>query len=78
MELKLKDNKFYILLYKEGADEHMSAFDDMSTSIKSIKEVMRKVQISSDLQLMLIQYEGGTFRTKTIPWDIIAMELAKE
>ncbi len=78
MELRLKDNKFYILLYKEGAEDRMSAFDDMATSIKSLKEVIRKAQSSSDIQLMLIQYEGGTFRTKTIPWDTIAMELAKE
>ena len=78
MELKVKDNRFYILLFKEGTEERMSVFDDMSTSIKSIKEIMRKAQSSSDIQLMLIQYESGTFRTKTIPWDIIAMELAKE
>lgn len=78
MELKVKENNFYILLNKKEKFNQMSVFDELSGSVKSLKELMKKGSNSDDLELMSLQYEGKGFKIKTIPWNVIAMELIKE
>jgi len=78
MELKVKENNFYILINKNEKSNQMSVFDELSTSVKSLKELMKKGSSSNDLELMSIQYEEEQFKVKAIPWNIIAMELVKE
>lgn len=78
MELKVKENNFYILINKKDISDQLSVFDDLSSSVTVLKDLMKKGQNSEELELMNIQYEGEQFKIKTISWNVIAMELIKE
>ena len=56
----------------------MSIFDALSPSVQKLKELMEGGITSEELELMSVQYEEEQFKIKSIPWNVIAMELVKE
>lgn len=78
MELVIKENTFYILLNKQGEISQLSIFDALSPSVQKLKELMEGGITSEELELMSVQYEEEQFKIKSIPWNVIAMELVKE
>jgi hypothetical protein len=78
MEFQVKDNTFYVLLNKDGKANMMMVFNELSPSVKKVKEYLKNGTKTEDLELMSITYKNDNFEIKTIPWNIIAMELIKE
>jgi hypothetical protein len=78
MEFQVKDNTFYVLLNKEGKTNSLMIFSELSPSVKKVKEYLKSGIKTETLELMSLNYKGESFEVKTIPWNIIAMELIKE
>jgi hypothetical protein len=78
VEFQVKDNTFYVLLNKEGKTNSMMVFNELSPSVKKVKEYLKSGTKTETLELMSITYKNDNFEIKTIPWNIIAMELIKE
>ena len=78
MAFEVKDNTFYVLLNKEKNANSMTIFSDLTPSVKKVKEYLKKGVTTDTIELMSIIYKNENFEIKTIPWNIIAMELIKE
>lgn len=78
MRLEVKENTFYILVDKHEENNQMSLFDDLSSSVKILKEAMKKELNADKFELMSVEYDEEQFKIKTVPWSIIALELIKE
>jgi hypothetical protein len=78
MEFQVKDNTFYVLLNKDIKANSMMIFSDLTPSVKKVKEFLKNGAKTETLELMSINYKSENFEIKTIPWNIIAMELIKE
>jgi len=78
MRLEVKENIFYILVDKHEENNQMSLFDDLSSSVKVLKETMKKELNANKFELMSVEYDEEQFKIKTVPWSIIALELIKE
>ena len=78
MRLEVKENTFYILVDKHEENSQMSLFDDLSSSVKVLKEAMKKELNADKFELMSVEYDEEQFKIKTVPWSIIALELIKE
>jgi len=78
MRLEVKENTFYILVDKHEENNQMSLFDDLSSSVKVLKEAMKKELNADKFELMSVEYDEEQFKIKTVPWSIIALELIKE
>jgi len=78
MEFEVKDNMFYVLLNKEEKASSMMVFNELSPSVKKVKEYLKNGIKTETLELMSVTYKNDNFEIKTIPWNIIATELIKE
>jgi len=78
MEFEVNDNTFYILVNNAEKINKMTVFDSLQPSIKKVKEYLRQGLDSDNMELMSINYKDDRFEIKSIPWNIIAMELIKE
>jgi hypothetical protein len=78
MEFEVKDSTFYVLLKKVEKANTMTVFNELSPSVKKVKEYLKNGVKTENLELMSVAYKSENFEIKTIPWNIIAMELIKE
>jgi hypothetical protein len=78
MEFPVKDNTFYVLLNKNGKANSLMVFSELLPSVKKVKEHLKSGTKTETLELMSVTYKNDNFEIKTIPWNIIAMELIKE
>jgi pseudouridine-5'-phosphate glycosidase len=78
MELIVKENKFFMLLEKQGSKKEIRIYDDMSPAIAVIKGSLKKGITSENIELLSIEIKDEKFEIKTIPWNVIATQLIKE
>jgi len=75
MEMKVKNNEFWILENKK--DDEKTLFNELGDSIKHIKQSMKKGLESDDLELMHIVLDEENMKFKEVSWKDIAMKLMK-
>jgi pseudouridine-5'-phosphate glycosidase len=78
MEMTVKDNKFFMLLEKQGSKKEIRIYDEMNPAIAMIKGSLKKGVTSENIELLSIEIKEEKFEIKTIPWDVIATQLIKE
>jgi len=78
MEMIVKENKFFMLLEKQGARKEIRLYDEMSPAIAVIRGSLKKGITSENIELLSIEIKDEKFEIKTIPWNIIATHLIKE
>ena len=77
MELVVKDNKFVMLIEKQGAKKDVRLYDEIKPAITKIKESIKSGNSSENVELLTIEIKQDKFEIKTIAWDYIATELVK-
>jgi len=78
MEILVKENKFFMLLEKQGAKKEIRIYDEMNPAIAMIKDSLKKGITSENIELLSIEIKEEKFEIKTIPWNVIATQLIKE
>lgn len=78
MEILVKENKFFMLIEKQGSKKEIRIYDEMKPAIAKIKKSLKGGTKSENVELLSIEVKGDKFEIKTIPWDFIATELIKE
>ena len=78
MVFEVRGNTFYVLLNKQEETYMMMVFDELTPSVKKLREYLKNGINTTELELMSVQYKEGQFVIQTIPWNVIAMELVKE
>jgi len=78
MEMTVKDNKFFMLLEKQGSKKEIRIYDEMNPAITTIKGSLKKGITSENIELLSIEIKEEKFEIKTIPWNVIATQLIKE
>jgi pseudouridine-5'-phosphate glycosidase len=78
MEITVKDNKFFMLLEKQGTRKEIRIYDEMNPAIAMIKGSLKKGITSENIELLSIEIKEEKFEIKTIPWSVIATQLIKE
>jgi len=78
MEILVKENKFFMLLEKQGSKKEVRIYDEMNPAITMIKGSLKKGVTSENIELLSIEIKEEKFEIKTIPWNIIATHLIKE
>lgn len=75
MEMKIKDDKFFVL--EVGDDKWI--YDSESTAIKSMKEVLSKTADanSENVSILEINAKEKKWEVKELPWSRIAISLIK-
>lgn len=77
-ELEVKENRFYVLRIKQENSEKITLHNEMSSSVKRLKEALKSGMSPEDIELMSIDVRGEKFEIKGVPWSVIAAELVKE
>ena len=78
MEFLVKENKFYMLIEKQGSKKEIRIYDEMKPAITMIKGSLKIGTTSANIELLSIEIKEEKFEIKTIPWDVIATQLIKE
>jgi hypothetical protein len=78
MEILVKENKFFMLLEKQGSKKEIRIYDEMNPAIAKIKSSLKKGTTSENIELLSIEIKEEKFEIKTIPWNVIATQLIKE
>jgi hypothetical protein len=78
MEILVKENKFFMLLEKQGSKKENRIYDEMSPAIARIKKSLKEGASSENIELLSIEIKEEKFEIKTIPWNVIATYLIKE
>jgi pseudouridine-5'-phosphate glycosidase len=78
MALVVKENKFYMLIEKQGSKKEIRIFDEMKPAITMIRGSMKTGTSSENIELLSIEIKEEKFEIKTIPWNVIATLLIKE
>jgi hypothetical protein len=78
MALVVKENKFYMLIEKQGSKKEIRIYDEMNPAIIMIKGSLKKGVTSENIELLSIEIKEEKFEIKTIPWNVIATQLIKE
>jgi len=78
MEMTVKDNKFFMLLEKQGSKKEIRIYDEMNPAIAMIRGSLKKGVTSENIELLSIEIKEEKFEIKTIPWNVIATQLIKE
>lgn len=78
MEIVVKENKFFMLMEKQGSKKEIRIYDEMNPAIITIKGSLKKGITSENIELLSIEVKEEKFEIKTIPWNIIATQLIKE
>lgn len=78
IELLVKENKFFMLIEKEGSKKEIRIYDEMKPAISKVKEALKSGKKSENVELLSIEIEEEKFEIKTIPWNVIATHLIKE
>jgi len=75
MELKIKDDVFYVL----ETSEEKSLFDTESDAVGKLKDAVAKNPEldSENVSIIEVNMQGEKWEMKTIPWSKIAMELLR-
>ena len=75
MELKVKDDAFYVLI----ASDEKRVYDSESDAISSLKTlVAEKKKIDpEDVNIFEVNIAGEKWEIKSVPWSKIAIELMK-
>ena len=74
-ELCVKENKFYILIKKDGKDREIRLYANMDTPIKRIKEWLRQGVEPDSLELVTVEVKEEKYLIQGIPWSVIASKL---
>lgn len=77
-ELEVKENKFYVLRVKREDGEETTLHNEISSSVKRIKDSLKSGASPDSVELMSIDIKGEQFEIKGVPWSVIAAELVKE
>lgn len=78
MEIVVKENKFFMLLEKQGSKKEIKLYDEMNPAITMIKGSLKKGVTSENIELLSVEIKEDKFEIKTIPWNVIATHLIKE
>jgi hypothetical protein len=78
MEMLVKENKFYMLLEKQGSKKEIRIYDEMNPAIAMIRGSLKKGTTSENIELLSIEIKEEKFEIKTIAWNVIATQLIKE
>lgn len=73
MELKLKENKFWIL--ESSKDKRI--YDNQTEPINTIKRLMKEDIKAKDIKLYVVDIGTKEMQIKNVSWDEIAEELIK-
>ena len=77
-ELKVKENKFYLLTKKDGKNREITLYADMELPIKRIKEYLKQGVEPDNLELVSVEVREDKYLIQGIPWSVIALKLVKE
>ena len=78
MELSVKDNKFFMLMEKQGSKKEIRVYDEINPAIAKVKMSLKEGASSENIELLSIEIREERFEIKTIPWNVIATQLVKE
>jgi len=78
MELIVKENKFFMLIEKQGSKKDIRIYDEMNPAITKVKKSLKSGVTSENIELLSIEIKEEKFEIKTIPWNVIATYLIKE
>lgn len=78
MELLVKENKFYMLIEKQGSKSEIKLYDEIKPAIAKVKNSLKGGMKSENIELISIEVKADKFEIRTISWDFIATELVKE
>ena len=78
MELSVKDNKFFMLMEKQGSKKEIRVYDEINPAIDKVKMSLKEGASSENIELLSIEIREERFEIKTIPWHVIATQLVKE
>ena len=78
VELLVKENKFFMLMEKQGSKKEIRLYDEINPAIAEVKKSLRRNANSEDIELLSIEIKEEKFEIKTIPWSVIASMLVKE
>lgn len=78
MELLVKDNKFFMLMEKQGSKKEIRVYAEMNPAITKIKKSLKSGVTSENIELLSIEIKEEKFEIKTMPWNVIATHLIKE
>jgi len=77
MELVVKENKFVMLIEKQGSKKDIRIYDEIKPAITKIKDSIKGGVNSENIELLTIEIKQDKFEIKTISWNFIAMEIVK-
>ncbi|KXB01930.1 hypothetical protein AKJ45_00930 [candidate division MSBL1 archaeon SCGC-AAA261F19] len=75
-ELKIEENKFYILTKNNGESE-TTLHNDLDSPIDKIREYLDGGTEPDELELLSVEMEEKQFTIKTYPWSKIASRLVR-
>jgi hypothetical protein len=77
-ELKVKENKFYILTKKDQKGKEQWIYIDIDNAVKHVKEYLKIGIEGNNLELVSVEMKEDRYVIQTIPWGAIASKLVKE
>jgi len=78
MELLVKENKFFMLIEKQGSEKDIRIYDEINPAITKVKKFLKSGITSENIELLSIEIKEEKFEIKTIPWNVIATHIIKE
>lgn len=73
MEMRLRDNQFWVLQVKE----EITLYDQFKESVSKIRELMQSGKETGEIELMLVEMRGEKMTAKTVGWSEIASQIVK-
>jgi len=81
MELKVKDNKFYLLeasIFKHALSNEKWIYDTETDAVKGFKKLISEKQLEPEnIVIMEVDTTEEKWRINAVPWAKIAMQLVK-
>jgi hypothetical protein len=81
MELKVKDNKFYLLeasIFKHALSNEKWIYDTETDAVKGFKKLISEKQLEPEnIVIMEVDTTEEKWRINSVPWAKIAMQLVK-
>ena len=81
MELKVKDNKFYLLeasVFKHALSNEKWIYDTQTNAVEGFKKLISEKQLEPEnIVIMEVDTTEEKWRINPVPWAKIAMQLVK-
>ena len=63
---------------EKGSKNEIRVYDEMKPAIAKVKSSLKGGTKSESIELLSIEVKSDKFEIKTIPWNVVAMELVRE